>query len=131
MLSSYSDSSCSADVNVPKKVSEEENIYGSRPSKSHGSAVRLTVFTSILRSCCYWSLSLGKVKSILCPRSSSDWLDSNGKVIDGLCEDPIVRHIRKKYSLVSPTNRSQDSLISFFNFSHGNLPTALISRFLA
>ena len=37
-------------------------------------------------------------------RSSSDLLDSNAKVIDELCEDPIAAHIRKKISLVSPTN---------------------------
>ena len=44
-------------------------------------------------------------------RSSSDSLDSNAKVIDGLCEDPIAPQIRKKISALSPTNGSQESLI--------------------
>ena len=49
-------------------------------------------------------------KIVLFLRSSSDTFDSNARLIDGLCEDPIAAQIRKKISQVSQTNGSQDSL---------------------
>ena len=81
---------------------EDQSTHISRPSKSHGFPVRLTVLTLISRSHGYWSLSYGKFKSIPRPKnclflkSRSDLLDSNAKVIDGLCEDPIAAQIKKK-----------------------------------
>ena len=100
-----------------------------RTSKSHGFSVTLTTLTSISRSYGYWSLSHGKVKSILCPKNclvfkKQQWLTW------------LPHKLEKKISLVSPTNGSQDSLIRalkqvFFNFGHFNLPSASISRFLA
>ena len=81
---------------------EDRSTNISRLSKSQSFAVRLTVLTSISRSHGYWSLSHGKVKSIPRPknclllRSRSDLLDSNAKVIDGLCEDSIAAQIEKQ-----------------------------------
>ena len=72
-----------------------------RPYKSHVFALRFTVLTSISQCHGYWSLSHGKSKVYLVQktvsflRSSSDSLDSNAKIIDGLCEDPIAAQIRK------------------------------------
>ena len=94
-------------------------VFTKLQTKSHGFAVTLTALTSISRSYGYWSLSHGKVKSILCPKNclvfkKQQWLTW------------LPHKLEKKISLVSPTNGSQDSLIRalkqvFFNFGHFNL----------
>lgn len=50
-------------------------------------------------------------KTVLFLRSSGDSLDSNAKIIDKLCEDPIATQIKKTISMVSQTNGNQGSLI--------------------
>lgn len=50
-------------------------------------------------------------KTVLFLRSSGDSLDSNAKIIDKLCKDPIANQIKKTISMVSQTNGNQGSLI--------------------